>query len=358
MDAEQETSWEELRRAYEKEGLVLVLGAGVSTSSNIPSWPGLLRRLVKGTIGGGDDNLFDEMRTKGISLPTIASILEQGCTDRTEFIERVREAMYRSFCLFGADIDMRRPDFQHELVRDVCEKNKNPNLTLRAVASLCVISEDESEQIYEDNIEHIRAIVMFNLDNLLQRYVRARYENRSLLRTVERASKSPEIGEISVYHMHGLLRFDKKAKRPRSEAADAVVLTEQDYFDFFNDPTSLFNYAFLYLLRESSCLFIGLSMQDENIRRLLHYSQKERVLSYVAGGGTEAKVKDKALRHFAILKHSDSALTDSSVEDSLSALGTRVLWIGNHSEIPKQLGKMYGADWDRLFRAPSYVQDP
>ena len=224
-------------------------------------------------IGKGDDSLFDEMRTEGISLPTIASVLEQGCTNRTQFIEQVREALYRTFSLFGADMTLQSN--KRKLVRDVCETN--PNLTLRAVAALCVVLSDESKQTYKDNAkdntEHVRAIVTFNLDGLLQRYVRARYENGSLLRTVERAAKSPEIGEINVYHMHGLLRFDKKARRPRSEAADAVVLTEQDYFDFFNDPTSLFNYTFLYLLREFSCLFIGLSMQDENIRRLLHYSR-------------------------------------------------------------------------------------
>jgi hypothetical protein len=357
MDKEQEASWKELRRTYDKEGIVLVLGAGVSTGSDIPNWPKLLGRLVKDSIGSDDGSLFDEMRTKGMSLPTIASILEQGCSNRMEFIERVREALYRTFCLFGADIDMASPSNQQKLVRDVCEKNKNPNPTLRAVAGLCVVLADESKQTYKDNTEHVRAVVTFNLDSLLQRYVRARFEDYRLLRTIERASKSPDIGEISVYHMHGLLRFDKKAEDPRREAPDAVVLTEQDYFDFFNDPTSLFNYTFLYLLRESSCLFIGLSMQDENIRRLLHYSRTERVRSYVHGGGKDARARMKALRHFAILKHSDSALIDSSIEDSLRALGTRVLWIDNHDKIPAQLGEMYGADWGRVFDAPPYVQE-
>ena len=353
MDKEQETSWKELRRAYDKEGIVLALGAGVSTGSHLPNWPELLRGLVKDSIGRGDDSLFDEMRTKGMSLATIASTLEQGCSSRAEFIEQVREALYRNFCLFGAVMILRSN--QRKLVRDVCEKN--PNLTLRAVAALCVALADKGKRTYKDNTEHIRAIVTFNLDHLLQRFVRARYEDRRLLRTIERASKSPEIGEINIYHMHGLLRFDNKAKRRRSEATDAVVFTEQDYFDFFNDPTSLFNYAFLHLLREFSCLFIGLSMQDENIRRLLHYSRKERVRSYVNGGGADARAKEKALRHFAILKHSDSALIDGSVKDSLRALGTRVLWINNHNEIPDHLGEMYGADWGRVFRAPSYVQD-
>ncbi|HEU0079649.1 MAG TPA: SIR2 family protein [Longimicrobiaceae bacterium] len=54
------------------------------------------------------------------------------------------------------------------------------------------------------------------------------------------------------------------------EAPDVRVFTEQEYFDFFNRPTSIYNYTFLHLLREFPCLFIGLSLKDDNIRRLLH----------------------------------------------------------------------------------------
>lgn len=55
--------------------------------------------------------------------------------------------------------------------------------------------------------------------------------------------------------MHGLLRFDEKRDDRGKEAQDRVVITEQDYYDFFNDPTSIFNYTSLHLLREHSCLF-------------------------------------------------------------------------------------------------------
>lgn len=80
--------------------------------------------------------------------------------------------------------------------------------------------------------------------------------------------------------MHGFLRFDQAARDLSKNAPDAAVLTEQDYFEFFNDPMSLFNYTFMYLLREPPCLFIGLSMQDENIRRLLYFSRMERMRGY------------------------------------------------------------------------------
>jgi hypothetical protein len=253
------------------------------------------------------------------------------------------------------------------------------------------------EGFYKANLKHIRAIVTFNLDSLLQEYTRARYNNPGLLRTIERATQSPDISKISVYHMHGLLRFDNKAKQAEKEAADAVVLTEQDYYNFFNDPMSLFNYTFMYLLREYSCLFIGLSMQDENIRRLLHYSREERRQSYLKKHPNESeddavrervesylkkrpgkqeddaieelvqslqhdlkkltnKTEDKAIerscRHFAILQHSDSPATDDAVENSLLALGTHVLWIANYDQIPTLLAKIYNSPsykWDQVY---------
>src|SRR5438552_886446 len=71
------------------------------------------------------------------------------------------------------------------------------------------------------------------------------------------------------------------------------VFTEQQYYDFFSRPYGVFSYTFLYLLREFSCVFIGMSMQDENIRRLLHYSVSDRL-------GESASTRKRA-RHFALL---------------------------------------------------------
>ena len=127
-----------------------------------------------------------------------------------------------------------------------------------------------------------------------------------------------------------------------------VGLTEHEYFDFFNAPTSLFNYTFLHLLREYSCLFIGLSMQDDNIRRLLHYSKQERVRALLDEGKSWKKADSKTLRHFAVLKRSESGVVDRLTESSLKRLGTRTLWISDYGEISLRLADMYevaGKKW-------------
>jgi hypothetical protein len=92
--------WDRLSTIYKRSGIVLVLGAGVSVNSGLPNWSGLLQRLVTDSIGRGDNDLFGDLYSHGITLPVIASILEEHSSDRTEFIEQVREALYRDFPFF------------------------------------------------------------------------------------------------------------------------------------------------------------------------------------------------------------------------------------------------------------------
>ncbi len=126
------------------------------------------------------------------------------------------------------------------------------NYTLRAVAALCAKWDDRTRSFVRN--DRIHAVVNFNLDALLREYVAVRYK-RPLVRSVERASKSRDAARINLYYMHGFLRFDSKAQDAEKEAFDKLVLTEQEYFNFFNSPTSIFNYTFLYILREYSCRF-------------------------------------------------------------------------------------------------------
>ncbi|MGH8070841.1 MAG: SIR2 family protein [Candidatus Entotheonellia bacterium] len=264
------------------------------------------------------------------------------CPEGDSFAELVRKNLYLTF-----PSDLHSASWRNwgNLVQFVQQSNP----TLRTIAALCAIATG-SEPPFKKN-PRIHAIVNFNIDAVLRAYVHARY-TYPLVRTVERPSKSPDPQKISVYYMHGFLRFDRRAGRLDKEAADKLVLSEHEYFDFFNNPTGLFNYAFLYWLREHSCLFIGLSMQDDNVRRLLHYSAKERFQAYREEGETRAEAKLKACRHFAILKQDDSADINQAIERSLTELGTRVLWVRSHDEIPMRLGQMYsvaGHDWDSVY---------
>lgn len=334
-------AWPDLFDIYAARGVVPVLGAGVSVGSSLPDWRELLRRVARRCGPAVDPSLVDDLLREGYGLPAVAGMLRTTCSSHAAFTGLVREELYRDFRLaLGGQAESSK-DGLLTFVR-----SRNP--TLRSVAALCAVASDDGKTFNEN--PKIRSIVNFNIDAVFREYVQARY-GRALVRTIERPSKEPYENRVSVYYMHGFLRFDKKAGIPKKEA-DKLVLAEHEYFDFFNNPTGLFNHTFLYLMREHCCVFIGLSMRDDNIRRLLHYSTKERVQAYREEGKTASVATSRALRHFAILRRHESESLNLAVERSLAELGTRVLWIADYGEIPSHLGEMYesaGNEWSTVY---------
>jgi SIR2-like domain len=338
--------WQQLKGIYRQEGIALALGAGVSFLSELPDWTGLLRGIARRCPGVSSDRTVTALKKGGFGLAAIASMLRLRCPPDLEFSEVVRDALYEKFEPYKQRHE-RHLDLDTVLQR-ACAKN----YTLRAVAALCAKRDDRTRSFVRN--DRIHAVVNFSLDALLREYVAVRYK-RPLVRSVERASKSRDAAKINLYYMHGFLRFDSKAQDAEKEAFDKLVLTEQEYFNFFNSPTSIFNYTFLYILREYSCLFIGLSMQDENIRRLLHYSVQEKRVGYNEEkranmqAASAIEVTQKLLRHFAIIQAYESPELTSLVEDSLAELGTQVLWVSDYKQIPDRLKEVYGAGWSKVY---------
>lgn len=332
-------SWDLLNKTYKEDGIVPVLGAGVSARSGLPEWTELLRRVGEHCATDGRA-LVDELCREGFSLPAVASMLRTMCPPGENFTELVRRELYRTL---PAVIRNAQPNGAAACVASV----QHDNSTLRAVAALCAVSTGSPAQFVRNPLVH--GVVTFNLDAVLREYVEARY-GRALVRSVERTSKERHPDRINLYYMHGFLRFDSKAGMTGREGADKLVLAEQEYFDFFNNPTGLFNYTFLYLLREHSCLFIGASMKDDNIRRLLHYSTKERMRAFEEEGKI-SEAKTLSVRHFAILKSYRTSEINDAVARSLRAIGTHTLWITDFDELPTRLGTMYanaGQNWEAV----------
>lgn len=330
----------ELAKAYREKGVVLVLGAGLSRGSGLPSWPELLKAIALEVVGRDGQELVRRLRAQDLSAPAIASVLESFDTGRRRnFADLVRDKLYANFKYYGSGVSSRN---KAAFIAHVAKTNP----TLAGVAAFCA-EVNSSGNAYQTN-RRVHGIINFNFDALFRHYVFARYG--PLVRTVERASKSPVPGRINVYHLHGYLRFDAHRGRGDKEAADKLVLTEQQYFDFTTNQVSLSTYTFLYLLRERPCVFIGLSMQDENLRRLLHRSFSERVQAY-AEEGEHGRAEAKSVRHFAMLRNETNP-TRRATERSLARLGVRALWIDEYAQIPDLLSEVYetaGLRWDAVY---------
>lgn len=333
----QTDSLQRLKESYAQREIVLCLGAGVSQGSRVPDWKELLYR-IGGKVMRGEAHgrqVVDQLAEDGLSLPAIAGILEAEHQKRrrlakeepeAQFSDLIREALYRETGLVH-DSSSKAEAFVKQTQRD--------NPTLRAVGALCVIDGPP----FKRNPK-VRAVINFNYDALFYRYTRARYRP-FLLRTIERPEAPLNPNRIPVYHPHGFLHFSKKyAGNKDRETPDQLVLTEQEYFDRFNRPLTVFTYTMLFLLREHPFLFLGCSLNDENVRRLLHYSLQERLEGIKR---REKRPSSRAIRHFMIRKRERNPEITHLVEASLKRLGVRIVWINDYADIGEVLGQVYEA---------------
>lgn len=343
---------QDLTEAYDKWGITLVVGAGASFASNIPTWIELLNRIAGDpVVRGASEDTVRLLVEANFSLPSIATYLQQLHGGRpADYIECVRHNLYRDFAFPpGADYS---PD---EVLRFL-----NGNTTLRSLAAMCVFKDTARQQTQSACFSanpRIHDVITFNIDALLETLIRNKYPSGRALpdgvyRTIEKPAASSQHGRVNIYHLHGFLRFDQHIGKTDRESV-SLVLSEQDYFDFFNSPTNMFTYTFLSRLRENPCLFVGLSMVDENLRRLLHYSVQERTASYRSEKLDEETARRRSARHFAILRSESNRDRRSATELTLARLGVRLIWVDEYLQIREILKSLYesldGRRWEDVY---------
>ena len=97
---------------------------------------------------------------------------------------------------------------------------------------------------------------------------------------------------------------------------DSIVLTESNYNDLYNHPYDWAIACQLSFFRENICLFIGSSLSDPNIRRLLQITKSNRK------------------NHFAIMVRGKTKEEDLSVlSNHFSKIGVEIIWVDNYSNI-------------------------
>ena len=96
----------------------------------------------------------------------------------------------------------------------------------------------------------------------------------------------------------------------------SIFLTEENYNDLYNHPYSWQISSQLSFFRENVCLFVGCSLADPNLRRLLEMT----------------KADNKT--HFAIIRNDLTTTKDLTVATShFARLGVEVIWVNTFDEI-------------------------
>lgn len=245
---------EGLRRAWRRGELVLCLGAGVSMPFGIPSWRALVLEL-----------LFDqaeETKRLGTMWPHYRRALASWMTEYFDYDPLVLARMVERD--LGKRLRVRKREsskvFMQRLHECLYANFRWPKgrTTLRAIAQLIRKRRGPAG---------ISAVVTFNFDDVLEReLVKLGVRHQSIV-SPARHGGAP----LPIIHAHGFVPFDGELARRD------LIFTEPDYHRL---TESVFHWSLAEVverLRKNTLLFIGLSMSDPSLRRLLDASRNSDI---------------------------------------------------------------------------------
>ena len=276
----------------------LFLGAGVSMSANLPCWwnllAGMINRCKQGIFKEADlDQLTKVCCNSSIVMGRFIRMMMESKSNEEEFYQCLHEALYN-----GVD------SYSSPLITEICH-------------------------LIQFKRQQAQSIITYNFDDVM-----------------ERALKSCGIGNYSIfgqnqpqqlfpiYHVHGFVPFENK-----ENIKSLPVLSEEEYHRVYANSYNWSNVEQIHALSRTTCLFIGLSMTDPNLRRLLDIANKD----------SEADP-----RHFVFLPCIDSFGKNKAAEvknneamriqkEMFEELGLRVVWYkGHNDELPKFIKALYG----------------
>ncbi|MFC2110865.1 SIR2 family protein [Bacteroidota bacterium] len=283
---------ESLKWLIKNDRLTLVCGAGVSKGAGIPDWDDLLAELLKSAMNR--NNISNEV------------------TNPNEFTRRYKI----SAIVFGKFLkQILEANFFEELRNCLYSKNPITCPTIDAIVDLVRQTK---------RVNPIDSIITFNFDSLLEENLEKKGIKHKVIYS-EGIKYSAD--ELPIYHVHGYM-----PKRGEISEKNGIIFSEDAYHSQFIDPYSWSNIILLNKLSQSTCLFIGISLSDPNLRRLLDVSYRKN--PNVFNHFIIEKIPKLSEKHGAV----DNIASHLKEQDS-NGLGLNIIWIDDYNEIPEVLNK-------------------
>lgn len=282
------TKIQNLKKAIGDNRLTLVCGAGISVDAGISNWQTLLVKILdKSIIRLGKNNLID---VNGIDIKVVEKQLSSSSLILGKYLKNV----------LGAD-------FEKEV------KNALYSTEIKESKIIKMIIELIRPQRNKGSVE---SVITFNFDSLLEDTLN---KNCIKNKAIYEEAMQYEANEIPIYHVHGYLPREEDIDNPN------LVFSEDAYHTQFIDPYSWTNLIQLYKYSNNICLFIGLSLTDPNLRRLLDIARRKN------GNGS--------LKHYVIKKMPLKQTTIDKIElileeQDANLLGLNVVWVSDYNDIP------------------------
>ena len=293
---DQYKSLEMAKTSLTEERFTLFLGAGVSMSAGLPSWWKLLEDMIdtskqKEFKDGDIEKLTKVCYNSSIVMGRFVRMMMEKKSNDEDYYQCLHDALYGGISAY------RSP-----LIDEIC------NL---------VYSKKSQAQ----------SIITYNFDDVMERALRKRgIENYSVFGQNQPQQFFP------IYHVHGFIPYANK-----DDIKSVPVLSEEEYHRVYASSYNWSNVEQLHALSRTTCIFIGLSMTDPNLRRLLDIAIQD---------------SENDPRHFVFLPRISEFGTDKNAEAKNNEamkiqkqifleLGLRTIWYRDYNELPKLLKNLY-----------------
>lgn len=256
-----------LKHTIKNNKVSIFMGAGVSASAGVVTWDNLLEQLcVKKEINKIDSDIDSVIKGRYI-------------IDEYKKKEKIPDEFY---------YDM----------RGILYANTHSSKLIESIANLI-------------NTCRIESIISYNYDDLVEQEVNK--TNRCY--PVYAKTRPVEGNNFYIYHVHGFI--------PKNGIWSDIVLGEREYHKIYQESYNWGNVEQLHALCRSSCLFIGLSMTDPNLRRLIDIS--------IDGGEVEPV-------HFAFLRRIEYNI--QLTEKILRGFGINCVWYDRYEDLPNLINAL------------------
>lgn len=279
---ENDNRWKERRKEVMSEAAheyqfgrnAFFLGAGVSQDAGLLSWQKLIDSMVAELQLMKEvslDDLDALKRDCGKDYLVKARYLRRLCKERdVPFVDLIRKALY--------GVEPR----DSKLVNAIAE---------------CVES------------GKVNSVITYNYDDILERELSKR---KVSFFSVDGQNR-PAADQFPIFHVHGFISPEQDKSYDKN-----VVLSEDEYHALYNNAFHWSNIEQVHALVQSTCYFIGLSMKDPNLRRLLDIAQQR-------GTGTPV--------HYAFLRRGEYK-QPKKAERIFYEMGVNVIWYERHTQLP------------------------
>lgn len=274
---------------FKKGRGTLFLGAGVSVDAGIPKWDGLLKNLLQET---------HKVQKRSVSayLKEIKSI----CANSSIVIGRYIRLLFN---LKADDVSFK------DKVRQSLYGSKNPQTSSLVKAISHLLSSQK-----------VVSVVTYNYDDIIEN------SNSGICYPVFRMNTPQDL--IPIYHVHGYV----PSAPSTSSYLSTPILSEETYHKMYAEAFNWANVEQLHALNRNTCFFIGLSMTDPNLRRLLD-------ISHASSEGNP--------RHYVFLKKQTYSKSkkrqpqeEQIQEEMYNELGLNVIWFNDFPDLPSLISKL------------------